>query len=278
MCWGPPEVERLEGRIVVITGGASGVGRGMAEAFAAAGARLVLADIHEARLAETARALGPHAEVVALKVDVRDPDQIQALADRAFAEFGAVHVLCNNAGVACNGLLWQHSLEDWDWIFDTNVRATLHGIRSFVPRLLEQGEPAHVVNTSSMLGLSSAPLTGLYGASKHTVLAISEALRMDLALVGAAHVGVSVLCPGPVRTNVAEEPGRPPVDPATIPAAVSQVNAALKAVVASGMDPRAVGDCVVDGVRKGRFWILPAPEYLVQAEQRLAEIRTAAGA
>ncbi len=267
-------MDRLEGRVVVITGGASGVGRGMAEAFAEAGARLVLADRHEARLDATAQAVGRRGDVLTQKVDVRDPDQIQALADRVYAEFGSVHVLCNNAGVACNGLLWQHSLEDWDWIFDTNVRATVHGLRTFVPRFLEQREPAHIVNTSSMLGLSSAPLTGLYGASKQSVLAISEALRLDLALVGADHIGVSVLCPGPVRTNVAEEPGRPPVDTAAVPPAVSEVNAALKAVVANGMDPRKVGDRVVEGVRTGRFWILPAPEYLGQAEQRLAQIRT----
>ncbi len=266
-------MDQLEGRVVVITGGASGIGRGMAEAFAEAGARLVLADIHDARLEETARSLGKGSDVLTLRADVRDPEQVEALANRAYAAFGAVHVLCNNAGVACNGLLWEHSLDDWDWVFETNVRATVHGLRTFVPRLLAQDDPAHIVNTSSMLGLSSAPLTGLYGASKQTVLAISEALRLDLALVG-ADIGVSVLCPGPVRTNVGEEPGRSPVDPATIPDTVSRVNASLKEVVANGMDPRVVGDCVVEGVREGRFWILPAPEYLANAEQRLAEIRS----
>jgi NAD(P)-dependent dehydrogenase (short-subunit alcohol dehydrogenase family) len=266
-------VEQLEGRVVVITGGASGIGRGMAEAFAEAGARLVLADIHQARLDETAHSLGKGSDVLTLRVDVRDPEQIEALAKRAYAAFGAVHVLCNNAGVACRGLLWEHSVDDWEWVFETNVRATVHGLGTFVPRLLAQDEPAHIVNTSSMLGLSSAPLTGLYGASKQAVLAISEALRFDLALVG-AEIGVSVLCPGPVRTNVAEEPGRPPVDAAPLPDVVAQVSASLNAVVANGMDPRKVGDCVVEAVREGRFWILPAPEYLTNAEQRLAEIRS----
>ena len=266
-------MEELAGRVVVVTGGASGVGRGIAEAFAAVGARLVLADVHGGRLDETAHALGPGCEVLTQKVDVRDAAEVQALADRAFTEFGAVHVVCNNAGVACNGLVWEHSPEDGDWVFETNVRGTLNGLRSFVPRLVEQQEASHVVNTASMLGLSSAPLTGIYGASKQAVLGLTEALRMDLAIAGAQHVGVSVLCPGPVRTNVAEEPGRPPVAGGTTSPAISEVGAALRGVVENGMDAREVGDRVVEGVRAGRFWILPAPEYLAQAEQRLAEIR-----
>ena len=265
-------MEDLEGRVVVITGGASGVGRGIAEAFAETGARLVLADIHEERLAETARMLDRGSGVVTHRTDVRDPAQVEALADRAYSTFGAVHVLCNNAGVACNGALWEHSLEDWDWIFDTNVRSVVHGLRTFVPRMLAQDDPAHIVNTSSMLGLSSAPLTGVYGASKQAVLGISESLRLDLSLVG-SDIGVSVLCPGPVRTNVWEEPGRAPVAASAGSETVSQVHEALKALVANGMDPREVGDAVVKAVRKGHFWILPSAEYLPGAEQRLTEIR-----
>ncbi|MFP8878162.1 MAG: SDR family NAD(P)-dependent oxidoreductase [Myxococcota bacterium] len=269
-------MKQLAGQVVVITGAASGIGRGMAEAFADAGARLVLADIHDGRLEETADSLRKGTDVITLRTDVRDPEQVEALANFAYESFGAVNVLCNNAGVACNGLLWEHSLDDWDWVFDTNVRSTVHGLRVFVPRMLAQDDAAHIVVTASMLGLSSAPLTGVYGASKQTVLAISETLRIDLALVG-ADIGVSALCPGPVRTNVNEQPGRAPVAPSTVPDVVSQVDAALKAVVANGMDPREVGNCVVEAVREGRFWIFPAPEFLSNAEQRLAEIRSAVG-
>jgi len=266
-------MEELRGRVVVITGGASGIGRGMAEAFAAAGARLVLADINADRLVETAGSLGKSSDVLTVCVDLRHASGLEALADRSYAAFGAVHVLCNNAGVACNGLLWEHSLDDWDWMFETNVRAVVQGLRCFVPRLLAQGGPAHIVNTSSMLGLASAPLTGLYGASKQAVLAISEALRLDLQLVG-SQIGVSVLCPGPVRTNVGEEPGRPSVERAAVlPDAVAQASAGLRQVVANGMEPRQVGDCVVEAVRRDRFWIFPSPEYVVHAEGRLAEIR-----
>jgi NAD(P)-dependent dehydrogenase (short-subunit alcohol dehydrogenase family) len=266
-------MEELAGRVVVVTGGASGVGRGIALAFADAGARVVLADTNEERLEETARELGGGDDVLTVRTDVRDPSSVEGLADRVYSKFGAVHVLCNNAGVACNGLLWEHSLEDWDWIFQTNVRGTAICLRTFVPRLLAQEDPSHIVNTSSMLGLSSAPLTGIYGASKQAVLAISEALRFDLALVG-SKIGVSALCPGPVRTNVAEEPGRAPVATTDLPETVVQIDAALKAVVENGMDPRQVGDCVVEGVRAGRFWILPAPEFLPNAEQRLADVRS----
>ena len=259
----------------MVTGAASGIGRGIAEAFAAAGSRLVLADRNEERLAETGAALG--GGVLAVPTDVRDPQSVATLAERAFEAFGAVHVLCNNAGVACNGLVWEHTLDDWEWVFQTNVRGTAACLRAFVPRMLEQGEPGHIVNTSSMLGLSSAPLTGIYGASKQAVVGISEALRLDLLVVG-AEIGVSVLCPGPVRTNVTEEPGRPPrQDGSSVSETVAGIHASLKQVVADGMEPRLVGDCVVDAVRDGRFWILPAPEYLASAEQRLAGLRTELG-
>jgi len=266
-------MEDLMDRVVVITGGASGVGRGMAEAFSRAGAQLVLTDIHDARLKETSTALDRGKDVLTVRADVRDRQQLEAVADQAYTTFGAIHILCNNAGVASNGLVWEQSADDFDWIFDTNVRGVANGLRTFVPRMLETGEPGHIVNTSSMLGLSSAPLTGLYGASKQAVLAMTEALRFDLMLIS-ARIGVSVLCPGPVRTNVAEEPGRPsdtsPPDHPTI----AQVDASLKAVIAEGMEPYEVGECVVDAVRADRFWILPAPEYLETVEKRLDEIRS----
>ncbi len=267
-------MEQITDKVVVITGAASGIGRGMAEAFAQAGARLVLADINEARLKEVARALNIDDRLVTLPTDLRDPESVEALAQYTYDSFGIVHILCNNAGVACNGLLWEQSLEDWDWIFNGNIRSTIHCLRSFVPRLLAQEDAAHIINTASMLGLSSAPLTGAYGASKHAMIAISETLRMDLQLLD-ANIEVSTLCPGPVKTNVHEEPGRGPVTTTTNNELVAQVDLALKAVVADGMDPRQVGDRVVEAVKQGQCWILPAAEFIENAEQRLAAIKSA---
>lgn len=269
-------MQELADRVVVVTGGASGIGRGIAEAFAAVGAKLVIADTNRSRLDETLKALPASAEALAVATDVRRAADVEALAEHADRAFGHVHVLCNNAGVACSSRVFEASLDDYDWIFDTNVRGTLHGLRAFVPRMLAGGEEGHIVNTASMLALASAPLTGLYGASKHAVLAITESLRADFAISGIS-LGVSVLCPGPVRTNVSEEPGRPsrPVPAASAP--VAAVAAELVRVVAEGMDPRAVGDCVVDAVRRNRFWILPALEHFENAERRLAEIRVELG-
>jgi NADP-dependent 3-hydroxy acid dehydrogenase YdfG len=268
-------MDSIENKVVVITGGASGVGRGMAEAFADAGARLVLADINETRLAEMAELLAKRTDLLTRVVNVREAREMEGLAAAAYAKFGAVHVLCNNAGVACSGLVWEQSTTDWYWIFETNVLSVVHGLRAFVPRMLKQKERSHIVNTSSMLGLSSAPLTGLYGASKQAVLGITESLHTELKLME-ANIAVSVLCPGPVQTNVAEEPGRRHEKHGShpLPGVLAEIDSALKAVVANGMSPRQVGDCVVKAVRKEMFWILPMPE-LSNADRRLAEIHNA---
>jgi NAD(P)-dependent dehydrogenase (short-subunit alcohol dehydrogenase family) len=266
-------MQELEGRVAVITGAGSGVGRGLAQGFAEAGARLALADVDTDGLEETRQLLGSSVESIAVKTDVTSQASVDALAGRALDAFGAVHVLCNNAGVAFGGYLWEHSLEDWDWIVDVNVRGVIHGIRTFVPIFLEGGEEAHVVNTSSMLGLYAAPLTGPYVMTKHAVLALSESLRLDLQTKG-ANVGVSVLCPGPVKTRVNEERGRPArTKPPGEPDPQIAANAvAMRGIIANGMEPAEVGRCVVDGVRSGRFYLFPSPEYVPGARIRMNEI------
>ncbi len=266
-------MKSLSGRVAVITGAGSGVRRGLAHAFAEAGARLVLADIRPDDLEATRRELAPSVESIAVTTDVTSQPSVDALAQSALEAFGAVHVLCNNAGVACSGFLWEYSLEDWDWILGVNVRGVVHGIRSFVPIFLEQSDEAHVVNTSSMLGLSSTPLTGAYVTSKHAVLAISECLRLDLQLKG-SRVGVSVLCPGPVRTRVPEERGRPARarDAAGLDPKLAAHSETMKQVIAGGMDPREVGRCAVDGVLSDRFYLVPSPEFVAGARTRIDEI------
>jgi len=266
-------MESLKDKVVVVTGAGSGIGRGLAEAFADQGAQLVLADLDGAALEKTRRGLPAATRTTLVTLNVRDGAAVADLADQAFAICGAVHVLCNNAGVGCSGLAWEMSIEDWEWLLGVNLMGVVHGIRSFVPRMIEQGHRAHVVNTSSMMGLLAAPGLGGYAASKHAVVAISESLRMDLATHD-ADVGVSVLCPGPVNTRVYEEPGRPAASKAADaarPERVAQV-AGLRELMAAAMSPRTVADIVLDAIRGDRFYVFSHPEYVAGIEGRYQEI------
>ena len=205
-------LDGLRGRVAVITGGASGIGRALAERFATAGARLVLADVEEPALAAAGadlRAAG--AEVAEVVTDVADPGAVDALADAAYQRFGAVHVVCNNAGVVSTGPSWEQSIEDWQWVLGVDLWGVIHGVRSFVPRMLDGGEPGHIVNTASIAGLLPFPNIAPYDVAKAGVVALSEALHGELRAAGAA-IGVSVLCPGVVPTRISESsrnrPGR----------------------------------------------------------------------
>ena len=266
-------MEDLNQRVVVITGAGNGIGAGLAHAFADQGAQLVLADRDASDMEKTRSELPAQTRTTLVPVDVSDPEAVSALAERAFEICGEVHVLCNNAGVGCSGLAWEQSLADWEWLLGVNLMGVVHGIHSFVPRMIAQGAPAHVVNTSSMMGLLAAAGLGAYAASKHAVVALSESLRMDLATHG-ADVSVSVLCPGPTNTRVYEERGRPRASKAADaarPERVAQV-AQLRELMARSMSSREVADCVVDAVRENRFYVFPAPEYVAGIEQRYQEI------
>ncbi len=189
----------FEGRVAVVTGAASGIGRGLAAGFAARGAKLVLSDRDEEaleRAGEELRAEG--AEVLAVPTDVTNRDAVFALAERTFEAFGAAHVVCNNAGVFSYGELHRASPEEWRFVMDVNFWGVVHGVEAFVPRLAEQGE-GHVVNTASMAGLVGMRGLGVYAASKFAVVGLSEALRRDVADQG---IGVSVLCPMIVATPI----------------------------------------------------------------------------
>ncbi len=269
-------MQALRDRVVVVTGAAAGIGRGLAEAFADQGAHLVLADLDADGLEATRRGLATAGTSRCVATDVTDPGALEALAERAFALRGDVAVLCNNAGVAAGGVVWEQSLEDWRWMFDANVMGIVHGLRSFVPRMLAQGRPAHVVNTASMMGLLTAPGLGAYGASKHAALAISEALRHDLLAAGAP-IGVSVLCPGPVATRIHEERTRPagPRRAAASDADRAAQKAAILALMQASIPPRTVADAVVRAVRDDRFFVFSHPDELAGLERRSAEIRRA---
>ncbi len=265
-------MEELQGKVAVITGGAGGIGRAVAEAAAAAGMKLVLADIEEAALKEADAALSSAgAEVLSVPTDVSDGAPVEELRDKALARFGAVHLVHNNAGVAVGGPLWTVSEADWNWILGVNLWGVIHGIRAFVPVLIEQGE-GHVVNTASLAGLTSPGMLGPYNVTKHSVVTMSETLYRDLNLVG-ARVGVSVLCPGFVRTGIAEsDRNRPDWAPAVSPPPGLDLQGVVRDLVAGGIDPAVVAQKVLYAVRVNRFYILTHDDTRAMVETRLQDI------
>lgn len=260
----------LRGRVAVVTGAASGIGLGLATRFAAEGMRVVLADVDEAGL-ERARAglVKDGAEALAVLCDVSSPEQVDALARQAVDRFGAVHVVCNNAGVAGTaGKVWELDPDDWSRILGVNLMGVVNGIRSFVPLLLRQDE-GHVVNTASVAGLVSGVLRD-YSVSKHAVVALSEALYYDLLGAGSA-VGVSVLCPGWVRTNIASSHRQ--ARAAASDPRQEAVQEVLAQLVAGGMDPAQVAGHVVEAIRNGTFYVMTDREaWAEQVRTRCADI------
>ncbi|MGK5172393.1 SDR family NAD(P)-dependent oxidoreductase [Geodermatophilus sp. CPCC 205761] len=246
------------GRVAVVTGAASGIGLALSERFAAEGMRVVMADVEEPALAAAADALRQHgADVLPVVTDVADEASVEALRDAALTTYGAVHVLCNNAGVGGpHGPVWTASRGDLEWVMGVNVWGVLHGIRAFVPVLLEQ-DAGHVVNTASIFGLFAGTL-GIYGPSKHTVVALSEALHFQLREAGAP-VGVTVLCPSAVRTNIATSDRNRPAtagpSAGSGPAEQASVEH-MAGLVDAGRPPAEVAGLVVDAIRSQRFYVL----------------------
>ncbi len=262
------------GRVAVVTGAASGIGFGLSQRFAREGMRVVMADVEAPALAEAADLLTSRgARVLPVVTDVSSGEQVDALRDRALEAFGAVHVVCNNAGVTGLGRpLWEMSRREWEWVLGVNLWGVINGIRAFVPVLLEQ-DAAHVVNTASLAGLTAGVL-GPYSVTKHAVVALSESLYFELAQRDAP-VGVSVLCPGWVRTRIMEADRNRPADlqPAPDPAAGQQaIRDMIRQLVDTGMDPVQVADHVVDAVRTGRFYVLTHPEMTEGIQRRAGEV------
>jgi NAD(P)-dependent dehydrogenase (short-subunit alcohol dehydrogenase family) len=270
-------MRELKGKVAVVTGAASGIGRAMAERFAREGMKVVLADIEEKPLGEARDAIAAGgAEAIAVRTDVARCQEVEQLARRTFDAFGTAHVVCNNAGIGIGGPAWQLSQADWEWIIGVNLWGVVHGLRAFVPRLVEQGE-GHIVNTASIAGLISAPGMAGYCATKHAVVAISECLHHDLHLVAGGSVKVSVLCPAWVKTRIADsERNRPPAlqgRPAKDRSPHEQmIEAWMRSAVAGGIPAEAVAEKVRSAIVEERFWVLTHPKTKKAVESRMRGI------
>ncbi|HTQ41911.1 MAG TPA: SDR family NAD(P)-dependent oxidoreductase [Polyangiaceae bacterium] len=255
----------LKGKVAVVTGAASGIGRAMAERFAREGMKVVLADVEEKPLGEAVEAIGKGgAEVVGVRTDVSKREDVETLARKTFDRFGAAHVLCNNAGVGAGGMTFDQPLSDWEWTLGVNLWGVIHGIRAFVPRMIDQGQ-GHVVNTASVAGLVSAPGMSAYCASKHAVVTISECLFHELGFVTSGKVKVSVLCPGWVKTNIADADRNRPASlkgngAGPRPPQQQMMEAMMRQAIANGIPPSNVADQVLAAIQEERFWILTHPE------------------
>jgi NAD(P)-dependent dehydrogenase (short-subunit alcohol dehydrogenase family) len=253
----------VEGKVAVITGAASGIGRAMARSFAAAGMKLALADVEAGAVREARKEIAAGgAEVSAFVCDVSQADAVHKLAEDARSAFGRLHVVCNNAGVFCGGTTWGTSLNDYQWIMQVNLWGVIHGLRTFVPILLEQNEPAHVVNTASMAGLTTGPMAAAYFMSKHAVVALSESLYQELAARPGCPIGVSVVCPELVNTRIFQaERNRPPHlkrdAEQDLPAETKLVESTVSSLTAAGTDPAVLAERTLAAIRENRFWVLP---------------------
>ena len=254
-------MKHFKDKVAVVTGGASGIGLGMAEAFIEAGMKVVLADVDESCLHTTVGTLNDAgAGVIGVATDVSQPDQVKELAQETLNAFGAVHVLCNNAGVGYGGQnSWDIPVETWQWVLGVNLMGTIYGIHCFLPIMLEQGTEGHIVNTSSIAGLVANGINIPYGVSKHGVVALTESLHLELLMQG-ANIKVSLLCPGIVNTNIMESSlrNRPPeVPPPPEPSAEEAVFfEAYQTWIKQGLDPGDVGRQVLDAIREERLYVI----------------------
>ena len=252
----------LQGRVAVVTGGASGIGRAMAERFARERAKVVVADIDEAGLATTVDSIKARGgEALGVRTDVTDLASVQALATAAFKAFGAVNVLCNNAGVALWGGLESATHRDWQWVLGVNLWGVIHGIEAFVPRMIAGGQRGHIVNTASMAGLIASQGLGVYNTSKYAVVGLSETLAKDLKPYG---IGVSVLCPMGVQTRILEsERSRP----ATLRNESGPGERAVE-LIGRYLAPESVADMVLDAIRGGELYVITHDEGLEPLRRR----------
>lgn len=269
-------MRELAGKVAVVTGGGSGIGAALVRAFAREGMDVVIADVDlgaAEKVADEARALGRRA--LALRTDVTDRASVEALAERTWAELGACHVLCANAGVLVMGAFETRSAHDWDWVLGVNLFGVLHCAQAFVPRMIAQPGEKQIVNTGSIAGLTSGPGIGVYATSKFAVVGLSEHMRHDLARHG---IGVSVLCPAGVQTKILSSERNRPTE-----LGVSKISRADVELVMSGgaphpeemQPPEVIAEAVLEGIRANDAFIVTHPHHRAGVEARHAELMRA---
>lgn len=255
-------------RVAVITGGAGGIGSALARAFGARGAKLVLADLDEAALGQREKELGREGlEVLAVPTDVTQRESVEALAEATWKRFGAAHVVCNNAGIAVLGEMLRASREDWELTMAVNFWGVVHGVSAFVPRMIEQGQGGHVLNTASMAGLVGMQWLGIYCASKFAVVGLTESLQRELRPHG---IGVSVLCPMVVETAINENSAR--LLQKRAPGTTLQTPPPADAIQGGVIRPEEVAQRVVRGIERGWLYVLTHPEQREILRRRAARL------
>ena len=280
----PSYLERIccmkdfQGKVAVVTGAASGIGRALAEKSAQQGMKLVLADVEENALKQAETELrGIGADVLAVQTDVSKAADVEVLAQQAFDTYGAVHLLFNNAGVWAGTTVWESSLPDWQWVLGVNLWGVIHGVHYFVPRMLAQGSEGHIVNTASSAGLIAGSGMGIYKVSKHGVVTLSETLALELAQRG-AKIKVSALCPEWVNTRIMDAERNRPAALQNTPEQ-QQISPEMEAavqfirqVVQAGIPSSQVADTVFDAIREEKFYILTHPTTKFAVQLRMQDI------
>jgi NAD(P)-dependent dehydrogenase (short-subunit alcohol dehydrogenase family) len=266
----------FKGKAAVITGAASGIGRGLAERCVAEGMNVVLADVEDASLAKAESELKAAGGTVrSVKTDVSKRGDVEELAKRALEAFGKVHLLVNNAGIGAGGSPWEATWNDWEWAIGVNLWGVIHGVKIFTPLMLAQKEECHIVNTASAAGLVVGGASAPYSVTKHGVVALSESLYLSLQRQG-AQVKVSVLCPGLVRTNIGNAERNRPADLKNPPVELSaEMKAGLqyfKAAIAGAMSPQKVAEIVFDAIRNEKFYIVTHPDWMEAVRMRTDDL------
>lgn len=269
-------MKEFKGKVAVITGGASGIGRAIADRCVQEGMHVVLADVEEGSLATAERELkASGANVLAVKTDVSKRAEVERLARQSFDTFGQVHLLFNNAGVAAGAVPWEATWNDWEWVMGVNLWGVIHGVKVFTPLMLAQNTECHIVNTSSAAGLIVGSGSAPYAVTKHAVVALSESMFLALEQKK-SQVKVSVLCPGVVRTNIFNvERNRPPElrnEPVPLSPEMQAGQAAFRAVMERGMPPARVADAVFDAIQNEQFYIFSHPEWMELVQLRMEKL------